>query len=577
MTHQASYCIDDNKLRLYPDWDDPEFDKEEAKALGFRWASKQELYVCPSWSPQAEDYLLDLCGEIDAEELSPEERAADRAERFGMYRDKRRADAGGLADRYEDGGQVFGNQSQAKADRAARRADRLRLGSVSMWEKAEYWQQRTAGVIRNALYRAKPAVRRSRIKRLEAEQRKHEKSVSESLRRWEAWEKIATMDGADVLLPLNESGYAIAGEMNGAQKVAYVVACDGRDLVHLFHPTSEAANEKAREIHGQYCRGFSAYDFLTDDEFIGLPFERFTPKQYADLYLSKVGKPGREGSYSARWSAHYENRLTFERAMLANEGGAVSDVEIEPGGWFGDHQVHKVNKSSATGKVTSVMVRGQWGYVDVSGRSVYLDHANPDGLAKMDVTRLPESAYRAPTDEEKAAFAAVKSSKKAASGAPKLLNPTNADAERLQAIWNQAAQDKHPDAPLSSVKYITQKTYSYQSKSDVVGTHGIGSAGNQYRFAHNEKAGDVVCKLRCHTYYMSRAAACVIVLTDKPQKPLPLDWAAIEYPAVEASPVEVKPVEINAERMAQIEAKGERLDRAIANGAYGAKRQPSLF
>ena len=547
MTHQATYCLEDNKLRLTPDWDDPDFDKEEAKALGFRWASKQEIYVCPSWSPQAEDYLLDLCGEIDAEELSPEERAADRAERFGGYRDKRRADAGGLADRYEDGGQVFGNQSQVKADRAARRADRLRLGSVSMWEKSEYWQQRTAGVIRNALYRAKPAVRRSRIKRLEAEQRKHEKSVSESLRRWDAWEKIATMEGADVLLPLNESGYAITGEMNGAQKVAYAVACDGRDLVHLFHPTSEAANEKAREIHGQYCRGFSAYEFLTDDEYIGLPFERFTPKRFADLYLSNVGKPGRDGSYSSRWSAHYENRLTFERSMLANEGGAVSDVEIEPGGWIkggrvgsclesheagGWVQVQRVNKSPATGCVTSVHVWGTTtGYTKESG---YKERATTPCLVTVKVERLPESAYRAPTDEERAEFKAKQKAGKAGAS-PKLLNPTNEDAERLQTIWNERARKRHPDAQLSAVKYVTQSEYSAASKYDVVGTFGVSDEGKQTK-------GEAVCKLRCRTYYLSHAADSVYILTDKPQKSLPLDWEAIEAPAVEAAPiVEVKP------------------------------------
>jgi hypothetical protein len=36
------------------------------KAAGFRWAPKQELFVAPSWMPEREDLLLDLCDEIGA-------------------------------------------------------------------------------------------------------------------------------------------------------------------------------------------------------------------------------------------------------------------------------------------------------------------------------------------------------------------------------------------------------------------------------------------------------------------------------------------------------------------------------
>ena len=53
--HTATYCPEDNKLRFYPDWQDGDFDKEDLKRAGYKWASKQECYVCPRWSPQAED------------------------------------------------------------------------------------------------------------------------------------------------------------------------------------------------------------------------------------------------------------------------------------------------------------------------------------------------------------------------------------------------------------------------------------------------------------------------------------------------------------------------------------------
>lgn len=145
MTHRATYSPEDNKLRLYPDWTDGEFDKEEAKKLGFKWASKQECYVKPKWSPRAEDYLLTLVDEIEDEDYSPVERAVDRAERFSGYRDKRMAEATGSADTYDAGGSVFGNQSAARAERQARKHDRHRTKAVSQWSKAEYWQYRTKG------------------------------------------------------------------------------------------------------------------------------------------------------------------------------------------------------------------------------------------------------------------------------------------------------------------------------------------------------------------------------------------------------------------------------------------------
>jgi hypothetical protein len=63
------------------------------KAAGFKWAPKQELFVAPMWTPQREDLLLELCGEIDDEDTSLE-RAEQRAERSEEYSDKRGADTG---------------------------------------------------------------------------------------------------------------------------------------------------------------------------------------------------------------------------------------------------------------------------------------------------------------------------------------------------------------------------------------------------------------------------------------------------------------------------------------------------
>ena len=35
------------------------------RAGGFKWAPKQALFVAPMWTPEREDLLVELCGEID--------------------------------------------------------------------------------------------------------------------------------------------------------------------------------------------------------------------------------------------------------------------------------------------------------------------------------------------------------------------------------------------------------------------------------------------------------------------------------------------------------------------------------
>jgi hypothetical protein len=93
--------------------------------------------------------------------------------------DKRREEAHGFADRYDAGPSVHGYQDYSKAVRAADRHDRIATRACNAWEKAEYWQRRTAGVISHALYHSNPGVRFRRIKDIEAGIRKAEKESEE--------------------------------------------------------------------------------------------------------------------------------------------------------------------------------------------------------------------------------------------------------------------------------------------------------------------------------------------------------------------------------------------------------------
>lgn len=505
MSMTATYSPEDNKLRLYSMYRLSKEDYELVKAAGFRWAPKQELFVAPSWSPAREDLLLELCDEIGDEDYSPEERAADRAERFSNYRDKRAGEANGHADTFESGPSAFGHQNRQRAERQAERHDRHRIHAVSQWSKAEYWQSRTAGVIRHALHKSSAAVRRSRILRLEAEQRKHNASIEKAVARWKLWLSVAAEVDAD---KATRFAQAISGSDSGWSEYK--------------HPRSGVERSLWSHLNDEQ-------DPITGHEAAALALEN----QHAD-------GPAYAGGNVDRWVQHYELRLTYERAMLAEEGGTVAEVEMEVGGWIGQHQIHGVNKSPATGRVVSVKIFAPPRWSD-TGEKV---------MRSFNIERLPEGAYRAPTDAERAQFQQATKVRKAQEKAskpkePSLLNPTDDDAERLQAIWNAVAKAKHdsrPDARWSkdfeptAVLRMTQAEYSARSKGTYSSyeTRTLHSCGRPSRMnsnmytsegtAYDKSLGEAVCKIRINRHGGWTGPAHIVVITDKPQKTLPLDW-----------------------------------------------------
>jgi hypothetical protein len=487
----ATYSPEDNKLRLYASERLDSDTYGRFKSAGFKWAPKQELFVAPKWSPSREDLLLELCGEIDDEDYSPEERAADRAERFEGYRDKRRGEAGGFADTFESGPKVFGHDSARRAERAAERHDRHRSNAVSQWSKAEYWQQRTAGVISHALHKSSASVRRGRILTLEAELRKI----------------IADYTPADPdkTIMQQEYSYSTGKYLHDGAEVPHVWCGQGRGGRWVAVARLEAIK-----------RGYE------------------------------------------RWVAHYELRLTYEKAMLANEGGMAAEVEMEPGGWIGKYQIQKVNKSSVTGRVVSVgYLAPTSSYADKDGKPYGADNPRPMTLHHRNIERLGEEAYRPPTDEEREAFKVETKERKAKEKvdkptAPSLVNPTEADAMRLQAILNaigeakhnerykQEWERKHHEYKPTQILRMTQAQYSAASKGAYTSfeTRTLHNAGgimsrkssNMWTSdgsAYDKALGNPVCKIRaryCSEWY---SPPHIVVITDKPQKTLPLDWEAI--------------------------------------------------
>lgn len=511
----ATYCPEDNKLRLYPFARLSSEDFTRVKSAGFKWAPKQGLFVAPAWTPNREDMLLDLCGDVADEDMSPEERAADRAERFSEYRDKRRGEAGARADTFENGPEVFGHQNQARAERQANRHDRHRKHALSAWSKAEYWQTRTQGVIANALYKSSPAVRRGRVLKIEAELRKLQKENEEYAARYAGWQKVPTLEGADVVCSEDSATWT------PAYRLAYTLANAGGLGWHYKHPRTGKES--------------SIYHHLTDSQ------DAITAREASQIWLAGKDEPGEEGTNRDRWEKHLTLRIAYELQMIGEEGGLASEREIVPGGFFGRHQVQKVNKSPATGRVVSVglLAPHHW-------------RKNPDGtplvlVRSFNIERLSADSYRAPTPEELQAFNEVKTEKKKEqtakrkeNPAPKLINPTLEEAEKLQDLWNKRAKAKYDTKKTSYCKEFdefrqvikgTQASYSEASK----GTYARYETRTLYADGTLDRVGrsnpsQPICKIRVKQAGGWDAPESVVVLTDKPGKPLGLDWQAIEAP-----------------------------------------------
>lgn len=488
--HETTYCPEDDKIRLYVG----RVPKEEYLALrseGWKATPKQDCDFVAVWTVAREDTALSYAGIILDEDQSPTDRAADRAERFGGYLDKRREEAHGHADKYDAGPQVHGYQSAAKAVRAADRHDRQADRACDAWSKAEYWQRRTAGVIGNALHKQTPGCRMGRLKKLESSLRyiMSEQEKNNTIR--DIFVKFAANPDTE---KGNEHALFIAGN-----RLAY-------GGPSIKHPRT-----------GEFS---SIHDQMTDKS------DPMNVQEVADI-MARGFADGRKG----RNQKHLELRIGYENQMLESVGGRAANVEMVVGGWIGSHQIHKVNKSSASGQVVSVTVKGRnySARFDRDGKAYNdADNLRPVVDCLYNVERLEAGAYRPPEPGDVEKIKAFKKLEKAARPKkPSLINPTKKAAEIMQGIINAESKAQRPsyktDFVPSEVAEMTQEQYK-----GVSGNYGraktvwIGSDGlpTYVQYRGNVETG-AVCKVRitsCDDYYRPKR---VIVLTDKPQKAFP--------------------------------------------------------
>lgn len=470
--HTATFSPQDNKLRLFFGYRLDKPEWDRLKRMGFTWTMKQASDMVATWTPEREDAALELAGEVGDEDQPREERAADRAERFEGYGDNAESRAVGSADKYDAGPGVYAHQSAARAARVAARFDRVAGRAVSDWSKAEYWTRRTAGVVANALYLERADVRFRRMKGYESDMRKLEAEYVPS----------KVLEGVEAVTRYCGEKYA----------------AEGHDCVGMF----------------------------------GLGRGR-----YARSYAKATGCGYGEGSRAERWMNHYRLLLAYERQMLDAQGGAgVVEVEVMPGGFFGSLQVQKVSKD-AEGRVSKVYFYAPTSAsFDRKGKAYDETNPKPLVLCALKAEKMKTDSYRAPTADELTAFKdAKKEANKGKTKAPPLLNPSLAEAQRLQDMWNAAAKAEHDARPNakylrdyepSLVLEVTQAKYSELSGGSYspFETSEVRSNGTRRgNWRTKEDCLPVVCRVRTASppsdgYYGPRR---VMVLTDKPQTSLP--------------------------------------------------------
>lgn len=334
-TLTATYSPEDNKLRLYASSRLDAATYERVKGAGFKWAPRQGLFVAPMWTPGREDLLLELCGEIGDEDTSLVERAEERADRFGDYSDKRASDAesaraavSAIADGIPLGQPILvGHHSERRARKDAERIENGMRRAVKMWETAEYWQQRAAGALRHAKYKERPDVRYRRIKGLESDKRKQERTIADVEKFLQLWRSAGLTQ----------------------EKALRIANYD--HISSTFSLAEFPRNPPASQYEGPMSL-WSALDggVITAEQArdIAVPFHERT--------LARA----------RRWVAHYAHRIAYERALLAEQGGLKAEAaDLQPGGrvligreWL---IVIRVNKKG--GAPVSVTTNARYGRV----------------------------------------------------------------------------------------------------------------------------------------------------------------------------------------------------------------------
>lgn len=336
LTFDATYSPDDNKIRITASHRLDSETYARLRAVGFEWAPKLQQFVTPAWSPGREDLAIELAGEIRDEDSTLMDRAEDRAERFEEYQERRRQEAeraraavSAIADSIPLGQPILvGHHSERHARRAQERIENGMRKAVQLWRTSEYWRARAGAAIRHARYKERPDVRARRIKGLEADRRKWVRERAESANHLRLWNLI-----------------------DDPERMKRTDGQPSTMLQRARHVANFCPFTVVREDDG---KSWSAWDVLRPEDERSSTCPALTPEDVQGIarrvYSLRMER-------CDRWIEHLDNRLEYERTMLADAGGTVADqVRPEKGGackcWAsprsGWSYIQKVNKVSVT-------------------------------------------------------------------------------------------------------------------------------------------------------------------------------------------------------------------------------------
>lgn len=478
----ATYSAEDNKLRLHAS---ERLDTElyqRVRDMGFKWAPKQQLFVAPKWTPEREDFCVELAGTIEAEGTTLVERAEAKAARLDQLSIRR----AGQADAFQDAARriserfvagqpiLVGHHSERKARKDKERMDSAMRNAVKAREAVGYWAYRAEGVEHHANRKADPKVRARRIRTLVAELRDRQRRINHAHKCLELWQNIETLE-------------------EGEKRDQTVKHFAGVQL------TEGAA--------APYQRGDSLWSQLEQ----GL----MTSQEVIDACLNHWGYVA-ASSYNQRWIGHILNRLAYERSEL----GEVPrfDEELTPVILQAFAREQGADKPKATANDT--------GFVLTSNAPL------PCHLGEGKSLELSNDQWR---DLMQSVGHAVVIQKRQAGKRPAcpLVNPTDEQAEKLQALWNQDANQRKYGKP-SERREVTQQYYSANAKGDygMFSTVALDERGRRIWNSRDNKTP--VVRVRISSGSELYSADRVITLSDKPTKALPLDLdALLAEPAVE--------------------------------------------
>lgn len=346
-TFTATYSPEDNKLRLYASSRLDADLYKEVRECGFIWAPKQGLFVAPMWTPAREEFLLSLVDEIEDEDKSLCERAEERADRFSDYKQSRTAEAQAarntvarIADNIPFGQPILvGHHSERHARRDAQKIENGMRKAVQLWDTAEYWKRRAAGALSHAKYKELPAVRARRIKGLDTDKRRMLKNIASSEPFIQLWGSLDMTTEKAIKIANYDRIY---GRFSLAEFPRDLPATQSEDSLSLWSALNQGI------INGTQAAAMA------------------------------ITHHTQENARLQKWLTHYENRLTYENAMLEEQGGtAATKYDLVVGGKakIGREWVLIVRINRKDGKIVSVSTNAR--YCSVRGVEEITDYTAP--------------------------------------------------------------------------------------------------------------------------------------------------------------------------------------------------------